>query len=152
MRIRKYTTCFDDDKKVVLVKESSNNYPSFSRLNNPEIVVDFMNYAYNAKNLTEEHMWLIALDVKCKPSGIFEISHGTVNGTVTSPREIFMRLCLCGASSFMLIHNHPSGECAPSNEDVCITKRIKECGKLMNIELIDHIIIGDGYFSFKENE
>ena len=63
-----------------------------------------------------------------------------------------MRLCLCGASSFMLIHNHPSGECTPSNEDIQITKRLEECGKLMNIELIDHIIIGDGYFSFKENE
>ena len=103
------------------------------------------------RRIAEEYMWMIAMDSKCKPIGIFEISHGTVNATLASPREVFTRLCLCGATSFVLVHNHPSGDCSPSKDDIQTTERMGECGKLMNIPLNDHIVIGEGYYSFKEN-
>ena len=67
------------------------------------------------------------------------------------PREIFLRLCLCNAKHFIAIHNHPSGNASPSKDDISLTKRLEECGKLMGIALIDHIIIGDDHFSFAHN-
>ena len=89
---------------------------------------------------------------KVKNIGIFETNHGSVNSSVVSPREIFVRLCLCGAAHFIIAHNHPSGDPAPSKEDMEVTRRMGEAGKIMNIGLLDHIIIGDGcYWSFKEH-
>lgn len=151
MRIIKYTTHLNEDRKPKLVKEKVINYPEICSLNSPQKITDMINVIYNATVLTEEHMWLIALDTKCAPIGIFEISHGLLNATLISPRELFMKLCLCGAYGFVLVHNHPSGNCYPSKEDKEITERMKQCGELMNINLVDHIIVGDGYYSFKEN-
>ena len=151
MRIIKYTTHLDNDRKPILIKENSSNYPNVCRLDSPQKITDMINTIYNASVLTEEYMWMIALDTKCNPIGIFEISHGTVNASLISPREIFMRLCLCGATNFVLIHNHPSGDITPSKEDINVTTQMKEAGKLMNINLLDHIIIGDIYYSFREN-
>lgn len=86
-------------------------------------------------------------------SGFFHISHGTVNMSVASPREIFLRSVLCNATGIVLIHNHPSGNPDPSQEDRVTTQRICQGGKLMGIPLIDHIIIGAGcYYSFREND
>ena len=151
MRIIKYTTHLDNDRKPILIKKNSSNYPNVCRLDSPQKITDMINTIYNASVLTEEYMWMIALDTKCNPIGIFEISHGTVNASLISPREIFMRLCLCGATSFVLIHNHPSGDITPSKEDINVTTQMKEAGKLMNINILDHIIIGDIYYSFREN-
>lgn len=151
MRITKYTTYLDEDRKPILVKEKSNNYPDVCSLNNPKKIVDMMNAVYNASMLTEEYVWVVALNTKCKPIGIFEVSHGTINESFISPREIFMKLCLCGAVSFVVIHNHPSGDCDPSNADIEMTKKIKQCSELMNITMNDHIIIGDNYYSFMED-
>lgn len=93
---------------------------------------------------------MIATDTKQKVLGVFEISHGTVNTSLISPREVFIRALLCGADYIILVHNHPSGNSHPSMEDKKVTERIKECGELMNIKLLDHIIIGDDYYSFQE--
>lgn len=152
MRIIKYTTHLNADKKPILIKENANNYPGVSNLDSPKKITDMIITIYNANILTEEYVWMIGFDSRFKPIGIFEISHGIMDASLVSPREIFMRLTLCGAAQFVLIHNHPSGESNPSAEDIQITKRIKQCGELMNIKLADHIIIGDNYYSFKENQ
>lgn len=151
MRIIKYSTELDVDRKNILVKEDSTNCPQINRLDSPAKVMDILNYLYNASAKAEEYVWLIALDRKCNPIGIFEVSHGTVSSSFISPREIFVRLCLCGACSCILAHNHPSGDSSPSKEDIEVTSKIQEAGKLMDISLMDHIIIGNGYYSFREN-
>ena len=92
---------------------------------------------------------MLALDTKCKPIGIFEISHGTVNMSMINPREVFIRALLVGAVSIALIHNHPSGDATPSREDISATKRLAECGKLLGVVLLDHIVIGHDYTSLK---
>lgn len=150
MRITKYTTHLDSDRKPVLVKESSSNYPEVCRLDSPEKIYKMINAVYNASVLTEEYMWAIALDTKCNPIGIFEVSHGIVNASLITPREIFMKLLLCGAVNFVLVHNHPSGDVTPSKEDITTTKRIKESGEMISINLLDHIIVGNAYYSFQE--
>lgn len=150
MKIIKYTTRLNEDKEVLLVREAVSEFPC-DKFDDPAKVTNMINAIYNANRLTEEFVWMIALDTKCKSKGIFEISHGSSDCSIMNPREIFTKLCLCGARNFILIHNHPSGECCPSPHDINITDRIQKCGMLMDIQLLDHIIVGDEYFSFEEN-
>ena len=100
---------------------------------------------------SEEYVYMIALNTKCRPLGIFEVSHGAVNSSICNPREIFIKALLCGASGIILAHNHPSGDPTPSKEDERVYKRIKDAGNIIGIELLDNIIVGNGYFSFREN-
>lgn len=148
MRIIQYSTELDNDKKTILIKEKSQNFPNIKEINSPEKVKSVLNDMFRAELKAEEHMWMFALNNKFHPIGVFEISHGTVNLSLISPREIFIRLCLCGATNFVLAHNHPSGDCFPSKEDFTVTKQMKEAGELMNIKLLDHIIIGKELYSF----
>ena len=99
-----------------------------------------------------EQVIVCCLDTKNQPLSISVVSMGILNSSLIHPREIFKTAILTNAASLILYHNHPSGETEPSKEDINITKRIKEAGVLMGIELIDHIIIGpEGRFlSLKE--
>ncbi len=76
----------------------------------------------------------------------------SVNSSIVHPREIFKTAILSNAASIIISHNHPSGDPTPSKEDISITTRLKECGKILGIEVLDHVIIGeyDKYLSFKE--
>lgn len=101
--------------------------------------------------LKKEHMKLILLNVKCNLISVEEISIGSLNASIVHPREIFNPAIRKSSASIIMVHNHPSGDPSPSSEDVSITARIAEAGKLIGIELVDHIIIGDGkYISMKE--
>ena len=80
-----------------------------------------------------------------------DVSTGTINSTLVSPRELFVEALQKNAVSIILLHNHPSGDPTPSKEDLLATRRIREAGALIGIELLDHIIIGDNcYFSLRE--
>ena len=84
-------------------------------------------------------------------TSIFELSHGNVNSSIISVREMFQKALLANAVSIALIHNHPSGDATPSKADIDVTKRAVEAGKLIGVEVLDHIIIGNpGYTSLKE--
>lgn len=150
MRITKYRTELDQNRHNILVKEKSTNY-NIDTLSNPKLVVNLLNDCFGMNRLAEEHLYLIALNTKNKPLGVFEVSHGTINSSLVNPREIFIRLLLVGASGFVVSHNHPSGDCIPSKEDIQVTRRMKECADLMGIQLLDHIIVGDGYNSLRES-
>lgn len=99
-------------------------------------------------------MFMFAYDTKKMFIGVFEISHGTINAAFLSNREIFMRALLIGAANIIIVHNHPSGNILPSEQDRDICKKIMDAAKLLEIPLDDFIIIGSGeYYSFrKENE
>jgi len=80
------------------------------------------------------------------------ISTGTANGATVSPRDIFQRALAAGAVSLIFSHNHPSGHAAPSEEDIRVTRRIKEAGELLGIRLLDHLIVSDtDCYSFQDN-
>ena len=83
-------------------------------------------------------------------TSIFELSHGSVNSSIFSVREIFQKALLANAVSIILMHNHPSGVTDPSIEDVEVTRRAVEAGRIIGIEVLDHIIVGDGFCSLKE--
>lgn len=80
-----------------------------------------------------------------------DVSVGSINTSIVHPREVFTEAIKRNATSIIICHNHPSGDPTPSNEDVNITHRLRECGKLIGIQVLDHIIIGNGsYVSMKE--
>lgn len=152
MVITLYKLCMNDDRQNILVKENAEDY-CIDNVNNPCAVVKMMNEIFNVSNMSEEYVYALSLNTKSKVNGVFEISHGTVKASLISPREIMIRMLLSGASMFILVHNHPSGDCSVSREDTLITKKISEAAKLMDMPMIDHIIIGEAgkYYSFKED-
>jgi DNA repair protein RadC len=98
--------------------------------------------------------FFIALYLNTK-NGILKqevISIGSLNANIIHPREVFRTACMISASSIIVAHNHPSGDPSPSREDIEITKKLSEAGKMMGIELLDHVIIGyDKNYGFKES-
>lgn len=119
------------------------------KFDSPDKLAEY--YMESMRHYATECVMLVMLDNKGHMLGEHIISKGTVNASLISPREIFILALKHDASSIILIHNHPSGDPAPSKADRQITGQVHECGKLMNIPLIDHIIIGDHtYSSFKE--
>ena len=93
---------------------------------------------------------MICLNTKNKIIGVFELSHGNVNSSIVGVREMFQKALLANAVSIIVLHNHPSGDPTPSREDINITTRMVEAGKLIGVEVLDHIIVGDKYCSLKE--
>ncbi|MDZ7650383.1 MAG: JAB domain-containing protein [Cytophagales bacterium] len=86
-----------------------------------------------------------------KVLGIFELSTGGVSGTVADPKLIFAAALKGAASGMILAHNHPSGNLQPSQADLDLTKKIREAGKLLEIQLLDHVIVtSEGYYSFAD--
>lgn len=103
------------------------------------------------KGVDREHLVLLTLDTKNVITSITTISIGSLNTSIVHPREVFKTAILSNAASIILAHNHPSGDSTPSKEDINITDRIKESGKILGIDLLDHLIIGDdSYISLKE--
>ena len=81
-----------------------------------------------------------------------EISKGTVNQTIAMPREVFRKAIDLGASSIILAHNHPSGDVRPSMDDINLTRRMADAGKILGVNVLDHFVVGhNSYYSFKEN-
>ena len=103
------------------------------------------------RHMEQEHLKVLILNTKNVLIKDVDISIGTVNASLATPREIYIEVLKFRGAGLILLHNHPSGDPTPSNEDCLFTKRVEEAGKLMGIPLVDHIIIGDqSYVSLKE--
>lgn len=133
--------------RISMVKEKKVPYTS-EVINGPEKAAKLAETIL--KDADREYLLVISVDSKGRPLAIEIVSIGTVNATLAEPREIFKHAILANAAGIILVHNHPSGDCIPSEEDEEMTRRISESGKLLGIPVRDHVIIGDGYFSFHE--
>jgi len=91
-----------------------------------------------------EHFVSILLDTKNKVIGVNTVSVGILDCSLVHPREVYKPAILCNAASVIVAHNHPSGDPSPSVEDTRITKRLSEAGEIIGIDLLDHIVVGDG--------
>lgn len=110
-----------------------------------EMVMEEMRY------LKQECLKVIMLNTKNVVIGYKDVSLGSLNSSIVHPREVFSEALKKSSASIIICHNHPSGDPTPSSEDINVTNRIKECGRLLGIDLLDHLIIGDGiYISLKE--
>lgn len=103
------------------------------------------------ENLEQEELKLICLNTKNEIIKNINIFKGGINSSIVDVRILMKEVLKNGSTSFIICHNHPSGDTSPSKEDINITTRIKESGKILGCELLDHIIIGDNkYLSLKE--
>lgn len=118
-------------------------------MTSPETVANY--YMEELRHKMQEEMLLILLNTKNRFIKEITISKGTINTALISTREIFLEALKYEAVNIIILHNHPSGDPAPSDEDLLVTERIRQAGALMDIQLIDHIIIGNNrYISLKE--
>lgn len=113
---------------------------------------DGANYVMNdMRFLTQEHFVCLYLNTKNQVIHRQTVFIGSLNASIVHPREVFKEAFRRSAASIICFHNHPSGDASPSREDIEVTKRLVECGKMIGIEILDHIIIGDKkYVSMKE--
>lgn len=103
-----------------------------------------------------EHFVVLFLNTKNRVRGIHTCHIGCLNSSVVHPREVFKPAILANSAGIIVGHNHPSGECYPSPEDIEVTMRLHEAGNILGVELLDHIIVapeeeGGGYFSMRED-
>ena len=154
MRVTKYRTLKSKDTMTPqLVKEMCVNYSKYEKLNQPSFIVKCLNDLFYLDQLTEENVLLLAFDIRMKLIGIMTVSQGTASSTMFPVREILMKSLLMNAVNIVLVHNHPSGDVEPSNDDLASTKRIAVASNIIGINVLDHIIIGDDkFYSFKESK
>jgi DNA repair protein RadC len=135
--------------KICMVRENDVNYPNV-KISSPQAVAGLV-----AKYIgfpDREIFIVLAINTRGYVTGIHTVSVGSLDTTIVHPREVFKFAVLSNASFIVVAHNHPSGDMTPSSHDIELTKRLKESGEIIGIDLSDHIILGhDGnYLSFKD--
>ncbi|MGO4888570.1 DNA repair protein RadC [Anaerobacillus sp. MEB173] len=145
------------DSKAVLIQASLELGRRMSRLQlearyvirSPEDVSRYV--MEDMRFLTQEHFVCLYLNTKNQVIHRQTVFIGSLNASIVHPREVYKEAIRRSAASIVCLHNHPSGDPSPSREDIDVTKRLVECGKMIGIELLDHVIIGDQkYVSLKE--
>jgi len=121
----------------------------FDRFTSPQQVFDYFHHEF--RDIRKEYFLTLLLDGKNRIIRRVQISEGSLNQSIVHPREVFTPAVKESAAAMILVHNHPTGDPAPSGEDIAVTRRLREAGELMGIKVLDHIIVGDGeYVSFVE--
>jgi DNA repair protein RadC len=136
-------------QKVMLMRESTIDYPAREITHPSHIATLILEYIGDADR---EHFVIVMLSTKHKVIGIHTVSIGNLSASLVHPREVFKAAILSSAAVLILAHNHPSGEVTPSQEDKDMTSRLQECGELLGIKILDHVIVGDSYYSFADNQ
>jgi DNA repair protein RadC len=129
----------------------------FRTMDTPAKVIEYMKDLNEAYPFNEV-FYVILLNTKTKPMGRVQITSGTLNSALVHPREVFRAAVLGGAHSIICLHNHPSGDPAPSSADLQITRQLSTASRAIEIPMIDHVILGRpecdpasrGYYSFRE--
>ncbi len=150
-RYTEYETVLDENRLVTAeaVRTEECRYePSC-----PDNLVKAMNQLYRANKLTEEHIWMIAVEARMENVAIFEIARGGQSSCQCEPRSVFRKAMSVNAMSIIIAHNHPSGTVTVSKEDSLLDKRLREAGDLLGIKVADFIVIGgNDYYSRMEVE
>ena len=133
--------------KINMVREKEIPYAA-EETNSPEKVAAFAKRILAGAD--REYLLVISMDTASKSTAVEIVSVGTINSALAEPREIFKHAILANAYGIVIVHNHVSGRCVPSDNDIRITERMEKVGEILGIVLLDHVIIGSGYFSFRE--
>jgi DNA repair protein RadC len=126
-------------------------------LNTAAKIVEYMQGAFDEAPLAEM-FYVVCLNRKNRPLGRHRVTVGTVNATLAHPREVYRAAILATASAIVCVHNHPSGDPAPSAADMQLTQLLRRASETVDIPFLDHVVIGTveddplakGYFSFRE--
>jgi DNA repair protein RadC len=135
-----------------VVKENGGRYDIDKIINNPIAARNLFIEVAELDKRPEEVFVMATIDVRNKVTGLFEVSTGTLNSSLVTPREVFKRAILQNAAGIVLGHNHPSGNIDASSDDINITKKLVKSGKILGVNVVDHIIVGNegNYSSMKE--
>jgi len=116
----------------------------------PERVAEFLRNIGLASE-EQEHLVALTLDAKNKITGYYTVSIGTADFAVGTNRDLFRKSIILNSLGIILAHNHPSGECEPSSDDISLTRNAKQAGEIIGIKVLDHVIVSEsGYYSFVE--
>jgi DNA repair protein RadC len=126
-------------------------------LNRAEKIVEYMQGAFDDAPVVEM-FYVVCLTRKNRPLGRHRVTVGTATAALAHPREVFRTAILASAAAIVCVHNHPSGDPAPSKADVDVTRLLRDASKTVEIDLLDHVVIGNvqddplgkGFFSFRE--
>ncbi|WP_236634750.1 RadC family protein [Alteribacter lacisalsi] len=138
-------------KAAIELGRRIHKFPTEERyaIRSPEDVANFV--MDDMRHLMQEHFVCLYLNTKNQVIYKQTVFIGSLNASIVHPREVFKEAFRYSAASIVCLHNHPSGDAAPSREDIDVTKRLVECGSVLGIEILDHVIIGDQQFvSLKE--
>jgi DNA repair protein RadC len=117
-------------------------FPTGSPCRSPEDVPRVARAIYDALDADKEHFVLLAMNNKNRVNGFKVISTGSLTASLVHPREVWRAALHLCAAAVVFVHNHPTGEPAPSPEDIDITRRLKETGDLLGIRVLDHVVLG----------
>ena len=121
------------------------------KIEDPESVFNLLKNEIGNKK--KESFYILSLTTRNNLISVDKVSTGTLSASLAHPREVFLPAIKNSASTVIIVHNHPSGDPQPSEDDLKITKRLTEAGKILGIDLVDHIIISkDSFYSFKEKD
>jgi DNA repair protein RadC len=128
-------------QKLLLIKEKDFEYNK--KICSTLDLVDFMRNSLNINNEAQEVVYLLSLNNKNQLVSFIELARGGLNMCNVSQNEIFKNVLLSNSNKFILAHNHPSGDPTPSESDIEVTKDILKGAKTLNINFLDHLVIGD---------
>lgn len=135
-----------------MIKQPAGEAPVFNR---PELIATYM--APYIRGLEVEKFWALCLNRKNRLKKLVEITSGTATSSLAHPREVFRSAVQHGATAIACVHNHPSGDPAPSAADVQVTRQLREAARTLDIDLLDHVVVGNagadptgvGFYSFR---
>ena len=127
--------------RIAIAREGTDVYPS-PRVESPAAAADL--FIKTSPDDGREHFRALFLTARHIPIGVHTVSVGCLTASLVHPRELFRPAILVGATGIVVTHNHPSGDPEPSAEDLALTRRLAAAGTLLGIELLDHVITGDG--------
>jgi DNA repair protein RadC len=137
--------------RVQFVAEPA-EFPRGSHCRSSEDAASIARGIYQTLDADKEHFLLLTLNNKNRVNGFKVVSTGSLTASLVHPREVWRAALHLCAAAVIFVHNHPSGEPAPSPEDQDITRRLKETGDLLGIRVLDHVVLGDSerFFSFTD--
>ena len=135
------------------IAELKTEYESSSRITSPATAMQFCLHKFSrmARESVQEEFWIVTLNTKNVPIDCHQITVGTLRNSLVHPREVFRPAIRDAANCILVVHNHPSGDPTPSDQDISVTERLEETAEIIGIPVIDHIIVaGDKALSIQE--
>lgn len=159
MDIKKFDIILDNYKQPRLIVDETKKWSKdiSEGCDNSEKTAELIYDIFDVRHRACEYVWMLSLTSDMKIIGVFELFKGSIKNSIFSPREIMMSALLSGAASIIIAHCHPSGNIEPSMEDDMVTFNLHKLCKEMGVPLLDHIIVGEGYYgmtfySYAENK
>lgn len=153
IELKQYKKKYVHVKDVYIIREEEAQYVPHTKLNYPAKTALYLHKVFDNLADEKEHFVSVSLNMKNELIAVNVISIGSLNACIVHPREVFYAAIVDLAASIILCHNHPSGSIDPSQNDIDLTRKLTETGRIIGIDVLDHLILGDEwkFYSMKEH-